>query len=129
MSEQLLISINEQLGRVLGKVGGIEARLDEGSKRHAEFASSLQTLEDRTDKLDQDMETTVKPMAKTVAEHSTTLSDHAKTLKKHGQVVGRFAAVMGVATGLMYGAVTLIWWGVQHFGGTILDLLRGKGVS
>lgn len=118
MSEQLLISINEQLGKLLGEMGGVKARLDEGSRRHADFAEKLQVLDNRTDKMERDVDT-IKPVVETVAVHTT-------TLQRHGQILGRIAAVMGLASAALTGAFWLISYGISHFGEMAWSAIRGK---
>lgn len=94
----LLLNILEQLGDVHTKLGGIDARLDEGSRRHKRFDETLDMLDWRTD---------------IIEDKVVGLPDLAKDVKRHDTILTRFAAVLGIAMTIIVGVFWFLWGGLS----------------
>lgn len=120
----LLLNILTEIGDIKGDIGGIKEQLKNGSEKHKEFTEQLNMIYRRTDDIEDkvlSVETVLRP------EEGQTVVERIQKLELfHGKIV----MVLSTATLIVYGAVWVVWNGLQWLWANwsiVRDAFRGSG--
>lgn len=107
MPQKILMSENTILLNIMEQLGGINAKLEAGAERHEEFRASLEKLNSRTGRIENQIETKLEPVVKSVG---------AMQPKMESLMVfkGRVGAVIAAASLIGAAAISLLWEGIKY---------------